>query len=380
MHIPFNKPFYGQAEAANLQKALQNGRLSGDGEFTRACHQWLARQFGFERALLTGSCTAALEMAALLACIGPGDEVILPSYTFTSTANAFLLRGATVRLCDSQPGHPNIDLQQAAKLVSPRTKALVLVHYAGMACQMEQAQQLCQRHGLWLVEDAAQAFNSFYLGQPLGSFADFAAFSFHDTKNVCAGEGGLLLVKDQALLPLASSMRDKGTNRADFLQGKADAYEWTSTGSSFLPSEMTAAVLHAQFGKLPEIERRRQYIWQRYQEAAAPLQQAGLAMLPQVPEGACHNASIFYLMFCSHQARQQATRWLHGHGVQANFHYTALHLSQFGQQIARKSHLPNAARFSRCLLRLPLYPELNEVEIDYISQLLQKMLHEIPAC
>jgi len=377
MQIPLNKPFYDQQEAQNLLEAVRSSKLSGNGPFTQQALQLLQQKFGLGNCLLTTSCTDALELAALLADISPADEVIIPAYTFPSTANAFLLRGATLKLCDSMPHSPNIDLEAASQLVTPKTKALVVVHYAGIAQPMEAVQGFCQANGLLLIEDAAQAFGASWQGKPLGTFGQFGAFSFHETKNISTGEGGALHIGSQALFGRARSMHDKGTNRWQFDKGWVTAYEWVAIGSSFLPSETMPALLCAQIQKWEHIQAKRLWLWEQYYRMLQPFAEKGWLSLPQVPEGAVHNATIFFVKWADRQLRDTAQAFLNESGVQAAFHYKALQLTKFWYSYGGKAKILHAKAFSECLLRFPLYAGLNQPEIDYISHIIDQLYKKL---
>jgi dTDP-4-amino-4,6-dideoxygalactose transaminase len=365
--IPFNKPYVTGQELEYLRQSVETGKISGDGPFTRRCHAWLEKRLGGGKALLTSSCTDALEAAALLCDIEPGDEVVMPSYTFVSTATAFVLRGARIRFIDSQASHPNLDASRIEEVINERTRAIVAVHYAGMACDMDAIGALAERHGLRVVEDAAQAIDSFYRGRPLGTLGDLAAFSFHETKNIVCGEGGALHVNDPALAARAEIVREKGTNRSSFFRGEVDKYGWVDTGSSYLPSDLTAAFLLAQMEACDRIQARRHAIWERYQARLAPLAQAGDAELPCLPQGSSHNAHMFYLICPSLAVRDLLIQHLKTCGVSAVFHYQSLHASRFYAARHDGRPLPNADRFTDCLLRLPLFYELSDEQVDHVA-------------
>ena len=366
MQIPFNKPYLTGKEAHYLYQAVQSGQLSGNGQFTKACQSFFESRYGFHKCLLTTSCTDALEMSALLLNIQPGDEVIMPSYTFVSTANAFVLRGAIIRFVDSQAQHPNLDPQAILPLINEKTKALVLVHYAGMACPMQEIMDLCQKQQIALVEDAAQAIDGYYQGQPLGSFGQLACFSFHETKNIIAGEGGLLAINDPKLAQRAEIIWEKGTNRAAFFRGEVDKYGWVDLGSSFLPSETVAAFLFAQLEELDQIQNARKERWNRYFEALLPLAQKGLIELPNIPEHSSNNAHLFYLICSSLDERTALIQALRAVGVHAVFHYLPLHASPFYGPKHDGRKLPQAQRYADHLLRLPLFFELQAQEQQFI--------------
>lgn len=368
--IPFNKPYATGRELDYVRQAVESGKLSGDGSFTRRCHAWLEQRLGGGRALLTSSCTDALEAAALLCDLKPGDEVVVPSYTFVSTANAFVLRGARVRFVDSQASHPNLDVAAIEEVINERTRVIVPVHYAGMACDMDAIGALAARHDLKVVEDAAQAIDAFHRGRPLGTLGDLGAFSFHETKNIVCGEGGSLHVNNPALAARAEIVREKGTNRSSFFRGEVDKYGWVDIGSSYLPSDMTAAFLYAQFEACDRIQARRHAIWERYQALLEPLQRAGDVELPRIPEGAAHNAHMFYIVCPSLGVREALSQHLKSAGVMAVFHYQSLHASRFYADRHDGRALPNADRFTDCLLRLPLFFELGDAEVEHIAGLI----------
>jgi dTDP-4-amino-4,6-dideoxygalactose transaminase len=356
--IPFNKPYFTGRETSHITEAVANGKISGDGAFTARCQQFFEERYSFGKCLLTTSCTDALEMAALLINIEPGDEVIVPSYTFVSTANAFALRGAKIIFADSCSDHPNIDADRIEGLITDKTKAIVIVHYAGMACEMDTIMQLVEKHNLFLVEDAAQAIDSFYKGKALGSFGHFATFSFHETKNIMSGEGGMLVVNDPQFVARAEIIREKGTNRSAFFRGEVDKYNWVDIGSSFLPSDIIAAVLWAQLEQLDDIQSRRKALWQQYYDALAPIAENVGFELPEIPEGATNNAHMFYLVFKSEADRDRAIAQLKEQKIQSVFHYISLHNSPYFKEKYTGDPLPNSDRFTAGLLRLPFFYEL----------------------
>ncbi|MBX0292126.1 dTDP-4-amino-4,6-dideoxygalactose transaminase [Hymenobacter sp. HSC-4F20] len=369
--IPFNKPYLVGPELKYIAEAVALGKLSGNGIFTQRCQQFFEQVYGFRKALLTTSGTAALEMAALLLDLQPGDEVILPSFTFTSTANAFVLRGARIVFADSLPYHPNLDCSKVAKLITPRTRAIVPVHYAGVACDMAPLLHLAQKHNLCLVEDAAQAIESTYQGQALGSIGQLAAFSFHETKNIIAGEGGLLAINNPAFAERAEILWEKGTNRAAFFRGEVARYQWVDIGSSYLPSELIAAYLWGQLGALESIQQRRYQQWQRYYEALQPLARQGCFTLPFVPDYARHNAHIFYLLCTSLEERDALIRHLGQHRILAVSHYQPLHASPFYRARHDGRPLPHATAHAERLVRLPLYYELSLPEQQQVIAAVQ---------
>ena len=366
--IPFNRPHFTGQELVYLQQVIANGIASGDGPFSRRCEAYLSERYGFQHALLTTSCTDALEMTALLCEIQPGDEVILPTFTFVSTANAFALRGAQLRFVDSLPDHPNLDPSQVEALITPRTRALVVVHYAGVACDMDPLLALAKRHGLRVIEDAAQAIEAKYKGRQLGTLGDLATFSFHETKNVHCGEGGLLAINDRSFSARAEILREKGTNRSAFFRGQVDKYSWVDLGSSFLPSDLLAAVLYSQLERLGSIQSRRTQAWLRYFEGLTELESAGIAQLPRIPSFAEHNAHCFYLVVDSLKTRTALLQHMKRADVLAVFHYQSLHQSPYFRERHDGRALPHADTYSDRLVRLPLFVDLSVVEQDYILE------------
>ncbi|MEY1661989.1 dTDP-4-amino-4,6-dideoxygalactose transaminase [Isoalcanivorax beigongshangi] len=354
--IPFHRPFMSGNEARYLQHALDAATLCAGGAFTARCEALLVAHTGAQRALLTHSCTNALELAAVLSGVGPGDEVILPSFTFTSTATAFALRGATPVFVDVEPATLNIDPAAAAAAITPRTRALVPVHYAGTSCDMTALQQLADQHRLWLIEDAAQAIGASYKGQPLGSMGRLGTLSFHATKNLGCGEGGALLINDPDLVERAEILHDKGTTRAQFRAGRIRQYDWVDLGLSAPPSELQAAHLLAQLEQLATVTQQRRLLWQAYQQALAPLVQAGLLQTLHVPVDCTHNGHIFGLLFADGGQRDRAQAALAAAGLQTALHYQPLHLSPAGQQLGRAhGALPHASTLPGRLLRLPMW-------------------------
>ncbi|MCJ0826694.1 dTDP-4-amino-4,6-dideoxygalactose transaminase [Luteimonas sp. 50] len=359
--IKFNQPYMTGRELWLISQAHANGHLSGDGSFTRLCHQWLEAQTGCRKALLTHSCTAALEMSALLLDLKPGDEVIMPSFTFVSTANAFVLRGAVPVFVDIRPDTLNIDESLIEAAITPRTKAICVVHYAGVGCEMDSILAIAARHGLAVIEDAAQGIFSTYKGRPLGSIGGLGALSFHETKNVISGEGGALLVNDDAYIERAEIIREKGTNRSKFFRGQVDKYTWVDVGSSYLPGEIIAAFLAAQFEEAEKITQRRLDLWQRYHAWAERLESAGLARRPIIPADCTHNAHMYYLLLPSLDARTGFIDGLRQRQVGAVFHYIPLHSSPAGRRYGRASgDLPVTDTVSERLVRLPLWAGLEE--------------------
>ena len=372
MRIPFNKPYLTGREAGHIADALQ-GQLSGDGSFTKRCHAWLVEQTGCPKALLTHSCTAALEMSALLADVGPGDEVIMPSFTFVSTANAFALRGATPVFVDIRPDTLNLDETLLEAAITPRTKAIVPVHYAGVACEMDTIMALAARHRLLVIEDDAQGLMARYRGRPLGSFGHLATLSFHETKNIVAGEGGALLINDSRFADRAEIIREKGTNRSAFFRGQVDKYSWVDIGSSYLPGELVAAFLLAQLEDAVSITQRRLALWQQYHEAFAELERLGRVRRPIVPAHCEHNAHLYYLLFEDLAARSRFIDGMRDLQIDTVFHYVPLHSAPVGRRLGRVSgELPQTQSLSDRLVRLPLWPGLEpqqERVIDAVCQL-----------
>lgn len=362
MKVPFNKPFFIGNEIKYISLAVKLGKISGDGLFTKNCHDFFEKHYGFKKVLLTHSCTAALEMAAILIDTKEGDEIIMPSYTFVSTANAFVLRGAKIVFCDSHSDNPNIDPARIESLITSKTKAIVVVHYAGIACDMDAILQLAEKYKLFVIEDAAQAINSFYKNRPLGSIGHLAAFSFHETKNIISGEGGMLVINDEQFIKRAEIIREKGTNRTQFFRGEISQYQWVDIGSSYLPSDMMAAYLFAQLEKLDQIQNKRLKIWQRYYDSLEFLSNANKVRLPEIPEYATNNAHIFYLICNSSKERTALIKHLKSDGILAVFHYIALHQSPFYNSPVQDIKLTNANLYTDRLIRLPLFYELSHKE------------------
>lgn len=356
-------------ETAYITEAVNSGKISGDGIFTKKCHQFFENRYGFKKALLTTSCTDALEMAAILLNIQPGDEVIMPSFTFVSTANAFVLRGAKIVFVDSSSMNPNLDADKIEELITPKTKAIVPVHYAGIACDMDRIMEIAHKHNLFVVEDAAQAIESFYISKDgtkkwLGSIGHLAAFSFHETKNIISGEGGLLAINDNRFVQRAEIIREKGTNRSAFFRGEVDKYGWVDLGSSFLPSEIIAAFLWAQLENLEIIQEQRKKLWNKYYEGLKPLEAAGALQLPYIPAYATNNAHMFYILLNSLEERTFLINHLKENNIHAVFHYLSLHKSPFYQEKCLGVNNIFSDSYTDRLLRLPLFFELKEV--DYI--------------
>ncbi len=356
MYISFNVPPYTGGEDAYIAEVIASRKLCGDGPMTKRCDAWLAQKTGAKKALLTTSGTHALDMAALLLNIGPGDEVIMPSFTFSSTANAFVLRGATIVFVDIRPDTMNLDEKRIEQAITERTRAIVPMHYAGVACEMDAILALAQKHGLAVVEDAAQAVMSSYKGRPLGSLGVLGCYSFHETKNYSMGEGGALLINDEGLIERAEILREKGTDRSRFLRGQVDKYTWTDLGSSFLPSELNAAYLLAQLERADEINDDRLASWQRYYELLAPLAAAGRIDLPTVPADCAHNGHIFYIKAADIEERARLIAFLKAREIGCVFHYVPLHSAPAGLRFSRfAGEDVYTTRESERLLRLPMY-------------------------
>lgn len=366
IRIPFNKPYFTGKETDYIRESVASGKISGDGLFTKKCHQFFESRYGFKKTLLTTSCTDALEMAAILCRIEPGDEVIAPSFTFVSTVNAFVLRGARIVFADSETATPNIDASAIEALITPRTKVIVPVHYAGVACDMDAILNLARKHGLLVVEDAAQAVDSFYKGKPLGSLGSMATFSFHETKNVISGEGGMFVANDAQFVNRAEILREKGTNRSAFFRGEVDKYRWVDIGSSFLPSEIIAAFLYAQLEHLDEIQSKRRSLWNLYRQGLGDLESRGILKLPFVPDYATNNGHMFYVVCEDLEQRDKLIEHLRDREILAVFHYQSLHKSPFYEKRHDGRDLPNSDRYTDCLLRLPLYYELSTADVGTI--------------
>jgi len=373
--IPFNRPYMTGKELYYIAEAKFGNRLAGDGPFTQRCHHWLERQTGCARALLTHSCTAALEMAALLLDIRPGDEVILPSYTFVSTANAFVLRGGVPVFVDIREDTLNLDERLIEDAITSRTRAIVPVHYAGVACEMDTILSIARRHGLSVVEDAAQGIMSTYKGRALGSLGDMAAYSFHETKNVISGEGGAILVNDPALSVRAEIIREKGTDRSRFFRGEVDKYTWQEVGSSFLPGELIAAFLWAQLEEASRITEERLAIWRRYHEQLESLEVDGLLRRPIVPADCRQNAHMYYVLASPEINRQNVLGDLKRAGVGSVFHYVPLHTAPAGERYGRAhGDLSVTVRQSERLIRLPMWLGLKEQQQDKVVRVLEESL------
>ena len=368
MKFNFNVPPYTGKEAEYIAKAVQNQKICGDGEFTKKCNKWIEEKTGTKKCLLTTSCTHATELAALLLDIKPGDEVIMQSYTFVSTADAFVLRGAVPVFVDIRPDTMNIDEKLIEDAITDKTKAIVPVHYAGVSCEMDTIMDIAERHNLYVVEDAAQGIMSSYKGQALGTFGEFGCFSFHETKNYSMGEGGALLIRDDAFVERAEIIREKGTNRSQYYRGQVDKYRWVDFGSSYLPSDMNAAYLYAQLEVAEAINDARLAVWNRYYENLTPLAESGRIELPVVPEGCVHNAHMFYIKAADMEERTALINFLKENDILSVFHYIPLHTAPAGQKFGRFHGEDRfTTRESERLLRLPMYYKLTPDDADYIS-------------
>jgi dTDP-4-amino-4,6-dideoxygalactose transaminase len=379
--IDFNRPHLTGKEAHYMYQAVYKAKLSGNGEFTKKCQHFFEERYGFKKCLLTTSGTDALEMCAMLCDLKPGDEVIIPSYTFVSTALAFLREGAKVVFADSMKRNPNLDAEAIEALITPRTKVIVPVHYAGVACDMDRIMEIANRHNLLVVEDAAQAIDSFYKSpmtndqspMPLGSIGHLAAFSFHETKNITSGgEGGLLVVNDERFIRRAEILWEKGTNRAEFYRGAVNKYGWVDMGSSFLPAEINAAFLWAQLENLDEIQSKRKQLWNRYYELLKPLADKGYFALPDMPEYASNNAHMFYLTFPSLETRTALIKHLKDNDIMAVFHYLSLHSSAYYADKHDGRTLPECDRYADTLVRLPMYYDLSLNDVNHICALIKE--------
>lgn len=374
--IVFNKPFLTGKEAHYMYQAVYDGKISGNGEFTKRCQKYFEERYGFRKCLLTTSCTDALEMASILCDVKPGDEVIVPSYTFVSSALAFVRAGAKIVFADSCNDNPNIDADKIEELITPRTKVIVPVHYAGAACDMDKIMEIANRHDILVVEDAAQAIDSYYISpktgekKALGSIGHLGCFSFHETKNNISGEGGMLTINDERFIRRAEIIWEKGTNRAEFFRGEVNKYGWVDVGSSFLPSEVVAAFLWAQIEHLDMIQEKRKMLWNRYYELLSQSAAQGMFSLPDIPGYATNNAHMFYLVCNSLEERTGLINKLKGNGIGAVFHYLSLHSSPYYQDKHDGRELPNCDRFADCLVRLPMFYELDINDVKNIANVL----------
>ena len=371
--IPFNKPYLSGKETTYITDAVHSGKISGNGKYTKLCQTYFENKYGFNKCLLTTSCTDALEMAALLLDIQEGDEVIMPSYTFVSTANAFVLRGAKIVFADSMDSNPNLDAAKVESLITEKTKAIVPVHYAGMSCDMDAIMDIAERHQIWVVEDAAQAVDNYYIGRDgkrkaLGNIGHLSAFSFHETKNIISGEGGMLVVNDTRFADRAEIIWEKGTNRSAFFRGEVDKYGWVDIGSSFLPSEIVAAFLWAQLEQMEHIQTKRKQIWNQYYEALKVLEDRAGIKVPVLEANSENNAHMFYIVCKDLAQRTAIIDGLKKADIHAVFHYLSLHKSPLYNNKHDGRNLPNCDRYSDTLLRLPMFFELNSEDIQRITK------------
>lgn len=364
--IPFNKPFLTGKEMHYMYQAVYSGKISGNGLFTQKCQAFFEQKYGLKKTLLTTSCTDALEMCAILSNIVPGDEVIVPSYTFVSTALVFVRQGANIVFADSSSQNPNIDVTRIEELITPKTKAIAVVHYAGIACDMAVVMNLADKYNLLVIEDAAQAINSYYKGKALGSIGHLAAFSFHETKNINCGEGGMLAINDERFFKRADIIWEKGTNRTEFFRGEVNKYEWIDTGSSFLPSEINAAYLYAQIENIDDIQARRRNIFDTYYKGLETWSKQHDIQFPYIPDYATNNGHMFYMVCNSLQQRTSLIEHLKNNGIYAVFHYLSLHKSLYYKNFYSGHELINSDRYADCLVRLPLFYELKDEEINKI--------------
>ncbi|MEJ4044812.1 dTDP-4-amino-4,6-dideoxygalactose transaminase [Erwinia sp. SLM-02] len=374
--IPFNKPYLHGKELVYISEAVASGKISGDGLFTKKCHDYFERKYNFKKVLLTTSCTDALEMAAILLDIKPGDEIIAPSFTFVSTVNAFALRGATIKFADSYSDNPNVDPKSVLSLINKKTKAIVVVHYAGVACDMQEIMRISEKYNVPVVEDAAQAIDSFYRDRPLGSIGTFATFSFHETKNIIAGEGGMLVINDERYINRAEVIREKGTNRASFFRGEVNKYGWVDIGSSFLPSDIIAAYLYAQLENIDAIQQKRKAIWDRYYQNLSNLGENCKIGLPVLTPDSTNNAHMFYIICADLDTRTRLISFMKENNVHTVFHYLSLHKSEFYSKLYEGKDLINSDRFTDTLLRLPLFYELEISQVDEICNLIASFYSE----
>ena len=366
--IPFNKPYLQGKELFYISQAVSLGKISGDGFFTKKCHEYFENKYAFKKVLLTTSCTDALEMAAILLDIQPEDEVIAPAYTFVSTVNAFALRGAKLVFADSYADNPNVDPSSIRASITDKTKAIIVVHYAGVACDMDEIMSISKEYNIPVIEDAAQAIDSFHNDRPLGSIGTFGTFSFHETKNIISGEGGMLVINDESYFQRAEIIREKGTNRSSFFRGEVNKYGWVDIGSSFLPSDIIAAYLFAQLENLELIQKQRKVLWERYRANLSELETKGFIKLPVIPEFATNNAHMFYVICADIEKRTALINYLKGFEIHSVFHYLSLNKSDYYLSIGDEVELANSDHFSDCLLRLPMFYELTIEQVDYICE------------
>ena len=371
MKVPFNRPFITRTSLAHIRKALQQGHLSGDGPFSKRCHAWLEKNTGCERAFLTHSCTGALEMAAILAGIGPGDEVILPSYAFVSTANAFVLRGGVPVFVDIRPDTLNLDETKLERALTRKTRAIVAMHYGGVSCEMDTILAFAKKHRLFVIEDAAQGIGCAYKGRPLGSLGDFGAISFHETKSIISGEGGALLLRDRRFVERAEMVREKGTDRSRFFRGQTDKYTWRDIGSSYAPSDILAAFLWSQFGEAGQIIEKRMALWKKYHQAFAGLEKKGRLRRPVIPAGCRHGAHLYYLILPTQKKRDRFIHETNRRGLHTVFHYVPLHNSPEGRRVGRVAGtMKNTVDLSARLVRLPLWIGLEKQQDRVLDEMM----------
>ncbi len=365
--IPFNKPCVVDKSQEYLIDVLHSGKLSGNGNYTKKCHSFFENKYGFSKVLLTTSCTDALEIAALLIDAKEGDEIIVPSYTFVSSALAFTRQGARIVFADSEANTPNLDVSKLEALITPRTKAIVPVHYAGVAVDMDPLLQIAKKHNLFVIEDAAQAIDSYYKGKSLGSLGDLGCFSFHDTKNITAGEGGMLVINNPDFFKRAEILWEKGTNRSEFFRGEVNKYGWVDTGSSFLPSELNAALLFSQLEKIEEIQKKRLHIWNTYYKGLKNLDEENLVHIQKIPKYATNNAHMFYMVCNTPEERTQLIEYLKKDGIHAVFHYLSLHKSKYAQEHdLDKANLPMSDYYTERLVRLPMYYSMSDEDVNRV--------------
>ncbi len=365
--IPFNKPFFAGKEVQNIVNAAYYGHLSGNGPFTKMCQYFFKERWGYKKTYMTTSCTDAFEMAALLMDLKPGNEVILPSFTFVSTTSPFILRGAKLVFADSRPDHPNMDMDKIEELITNKTRVLVVMHYGGVAVNMDKVMALAEKYNLIVLEDVAHAIDSYYKDKPLGTFGDFATFSFHETKNVSSGEGGLLVVNNEKFIEQADIVWEKGTNRIAFEEGKVDKYEWVGLGASYMPSDMIAGMLYAQLENIEDIQHKRIQIWERYYDKLKVLEEKGLAKVPFIPDYATNNGHLFYLLLKDKEQRDALIKFMDDNHVMTVFHYLPLHNSPYFINQHDGRPLPNAERFADTIIRLPFFYELPLMIVDMIA-------------
>jgi dTDP-4-amino-4,6-dideoxygalactose transaminase len=371
MNIPFNKPYLPIASVIHIARGALAGTIAGNGRYTKDCHRFFEQRFGFKKALLSTSCTDALEMASILCDIAPGDEVIVPSFAYMSTANPFLLRLARVVFADCLPDVPNIDPDQIEQLITPKTRVITVVHYGGFACDMDRIIEIARKNNILVVEDAAHAIDSYFRGRPLGSIGHFGTFSFHETKNIISGEGGMLTVNDDQFLQRAEIIWEKGTNRAAFHRGEIDRYHWVDIGSSFLPSDTVAAFLYTQLVRFDRIQQNRKNLWWSYYQTLKPLEDKGFLKCPVIPEFATVNGNMFYITVEKTATRDRLLDHLIRKGIHAVIHYFPLHSSPFFREKHDGRPIPNTERFSETMIRLPFYNALRKNQIRYICRELE---------